>query len=851
MVRLIIVLSCLFLLLSEVSAAPVQGRWTCVALGPSTLALTGDYTEVQQQLFLKQFAMRRSGRRRLAKWAVDSIFHLSGTEAIARYRPEIAALFLNQPQIKLFSRSSAPLTVVETGYWMNPVGQSMFPDEKGKMRFSHNADVAHYLYLKLSRPLAEGEQVTITLPAGETLDYIWRQNQPTPLFKINQVGYMPQARKYAYIGAWLGTAGPLRLHAEMDGKPFQLAEVSSGKTVFSGKLQARMTDPVNAKGTPFTGEEVLELDFSGFKTPGAYVLRVPGLGSSDPFRINDDTMAEAFFIHARGLFHQRCGIAKTAPYTWWTQKICHEHCFRGTFPPDLGHYYKDNSKSSRRDYGFFDSSGKSITVNHFNLIKKNAPKVPRMVNAPGGWHDAADWDRRPMHMCIVGELVSVYLLKPGNFSDGQLNLPESGNGIPDILDEARWGLEHLRRVQQPDGGVGTWLETIRHPHSGDGMASDDKLPYYVSCATRNSSLDYAAYASLLALAMRKAGAEKYMVQFRDSARRAWDYAMDPSHRCFQQYSWNKGMISYREKPDLSPELIIKAGFNLYQLTGDSNYLRRIEVSADAAMASMKRNAWRWSPFFWMELEIFPCDSPVLDKLRLARRNSVIAAANVMLRQQERNYPVRIAWYGPREGWVHTMGWGNFHPLVRARTLVAAHAMTGNPDYLEGALIANDFHNGANPFGSCMTSGLGRVYPVRFLDLNSYADGIAEPVPGITPYRNTYGIAFSAVTMAYGLFYNKMPQQNFPGMSISLFPQPGLGKKALTEAVDKLYPIWRRWCNIEAITVAASEFTVWDTMGPCAAVTGYLLNGASQPDRRWIDRRPADDIRKLPGYAPLP
>ena len=54
-----------------------------------------------------------------------------------------------------------------------------------------------------------------------------------------------------------------------------------------------------------------------------------------------------------------------------------------------------------------------------------------------------------------------------------------------------------------------------------------------------------------------------------------------------------------------------------------------------------------------------------------------------------------------------------------------------------------------------------------------------------------------------------------------------------------------------ITVAASEYTVWETIGPAAAVTGYLLNGASKPDARWIERRPADDVRKLPGYAPLP
>ena len=49
----------------------------------------------------------------------------------------------------------------------------------------------------------------------------------------------------------------------------------------------------------------------------------------------------------------------------------------------------------------------------------------------------------------------------------------------------------------------------------------------------------------------------------------------------------------------------------------------------------------------------------------------------------------------------------------------------------------------------MTSGLGRVYPVSFLDLPSYVDGIAEYVPGITPYRWNYGMPAKAVEMVYG------------------------------------------------------------------------------------------------------
>ncbi|MBO4303314.1 MAG: glycoside hydrolase family 9 protein [Lentisphaeria bacterium] len=854
MVFLILVLS--FLVLVPATAfpgekeMPLRGRWKCTALGPDRLALTGDYTHLQEMLFKKCYTRReeKAARWGVSAWAQDYRFHISGTEAIAMYRPKVTAMLLDHPKIQIATNSSEPLSITGTGYWMSPIGQSRFKDSKGVLRLSRNADTAHYLFLTLNRKLKEGEKIHITLPAGEKVEYSWSIHNPSPLFKFNQLGYMPKAHKYAYVGAWLGTAGKLPLHKELDGKAFQLVEAKSGKTVFTGKLQARMEDPVNSDGTPFTGEEVLELDFSSFETPGSYKLVIPEAASSDVFRIGDDTMAEAFYIHARGLYHQRCGIAKTADCTHWVQKECHQICLQGNFPPDDGDYGKGSDKSPS---GFFDSYGKRMKVNHFELIQKCKPIVQKKYLAPGGWHDAADWDRRPQHLRITGDLAMVYLLKPENFCDGQLNLPEKANSIPDILDEAVWGLEHLRKTQQPDGGVGTWIETTRHPRPGEGMASDDKLVYYVSFATKNSTLEYASYASLLALALRKAGAESLSAQYRDSAVKAWRYAVRYDKAPPKVFFRGGKTFYYRENPVPAPEFLVKAGFNLFQLTGDELYLHKAEDAAKDAAKSMKRNAWRWSAFQWMELEIFPSESAVLQKLLADWRKSIVSSANMLLRQQEENYPIRIAWPGPRDGWVHAMSWGTFHPLVRARTMIAAHALTRDDAYLEGALLANDFHNGANPFGSTMTSGLGRVYPVRFLDLNSYADGIAEQIPGITPYRNTYGIPRNAVKMAYGLYYPKRPDQGFAGLSLSLLPGPGLDENACAKALGKLLPIWRRWCNVESETVDASEFTVWETIAPCAVVTGYLLNGARRPDPRWIDRKPAKDVRELPGYAPLP
>ena len=167
-----------------------------------------------------------------------------------------------------------------------------------------------------------------------------------------------------------------------------------------------------------------------------------------------------------------------------------------------------------------------------------------------------------------------------------------------------------------------------------------------------------------------------------------------------------------------------------------------------------------------------------------------------------------------------MGWGNYHPLRRAVTLIAAHKLTGEEKYLTGAWLANDFHNGANPLGRSMTSGLGKVYPVLFLDLISYTGRFKEFVPGITPYGNTFGLDRNAVSMVYG------------------------------KSAENL-PIFRRYINLEFLSVPSSEYSVWETIMPAAVTSGYLIEKAALPSAALKNRKPAGDFRLLPGFRALP
>ncbi len=726
---------------------------------------------------------------------------------------EVEYEFLTSNAVVIKSSNTNPAGVISANYradriWAKENG--LLRDKKGKIL--RKPDITYYQYFVLDKPFAAGETRTIgRIPVQ------YDPEKPSSIFKINQVGYgSNQQKKFAYMGAWLGASGALPLK-HLAGKEFELRRAADSKCVYKNSLKLRRNDPLYLRKTPFTGEEVLELDFSTFHTPGKYYLYVATIGRSMDFLIGSGAMDEAFYIHARGLYHKRCGIAKVQPFTHWESPACHQKVFKGKFPENGGDY---RAKAGRTACGFTDRKGNQIEVRHFDLIKNNIlpPSHAKAYTAPGGWHDAADYDRRPYHLRIVCDLATVYLMKPGNFIDGQHNIPESGNGIPDILDEAAWGLKHLLAVQEENGGVGTWFETTGHPGPGEGLPHQEKRTYYVSTPSRNGTLEYAAAASTLALALRKAKVPQEAEKYLKSAVKAWNFAMEKKHRLVAWYQLNGKMITYMENQNLYGENLLKTGVNLYALTGNREYIFTLHNELKHLQESFNKDFWKWSPLTWMCLEFYPLRE--LAKLRKEYRKVLLRNADKMLIDLEQAYPYRTLWHSASAGWVHAMAWGNYHPLRRAVTLIAAHHLSGDDKYLTGTYLANDFHNGANPLGRSMTSGLGKVYPVVFLDLISYEGKFREFVPGITPYGNTFGMDRNGVKMVYGKNAESLP----------IFP---------------------RYVNLEFLSVPSSEYSVWETIGPAAAVSGYLIEKPSLPALELKNRKPAGDFRKLPGYRALP
>ncbi|MGN0843988.1 MAG: glycoside hydrolase family 9 protein [Kiritimatiellia bacterium] len=804
----------MFLLVSWVLAAlwaragtAVPGVWRATALDPSTVVLQGNYAEREQAAF-----SMTDEERLLTGWKYDAAFRSAGERSLAHRAG-------TEAKLKAGPYTAEGASIEAFAWWKYPIGAKRYPGKDGYPKSFQGADVMEILYLKLAAPMVAGARVTFSLPTGEKVAFVYEpENTPTPLIKVNQVGYAPsQGKKFAYLGMWLGPA--FGAYEPKEGLVFELVDAVGGSVVKQGPVVFRVSDCMRG-GTTFSGEKTYEMDFSDFTKPGRYYVRIPGVGRSWEFPIDESAIGEAFAVHMKGLYHQRCGCAKTKDLTYWTDKACHTEVLRGVHPSNEWEYNEC----------FTDADGRKIQTKHFAVLTASMRDFTERLSLPGGWHDAADYDRRPMHLDIVNSLAALYLLRPDSFTDGQLAIPERGNGIPDILDEAEWGLRHLRAGQQEDGGVGTWIEASSHPSPSDGCtASGDKLVYSLAKATHASSLAYASHAALLARALLKVGtpkAQELARVYKTSAIAAFSFSQRPAGAPVKMRSgWSREKeieVTYHEPEALDANEVVKACINLYMLTQKREYLDAMAGVSEAYEKNTVQSGWRMSAERHAEFLFTEIADPHYKAVRDFWHKRILGEADEMLAQAEgaTSYAYRIPWYGHDDWRASHMSWGNCHPLRRAKTLCYAHALTGERKYLNAAYLANDFHNGCNPNGSTWTSGLGKVYPVSYLSIVSVNDGIDEYVPGITPYRCTCGIPPMARQHVWG-----------------------------EDKASMSWPYFRQYPNLEEFTVANSEFTVWETIAPAAFTTGYLLqSGAKVP---FIRREPARSRRDLPGYWAMP
>lgn len=800
------------------------------------LILSIDPSEAEDALFRKSLISTSLGRR---------LRNIAMTQAISKVRSALlfdSVTLLEEHEGGFQEREQCdlyPLNGHQGGAWVSSTSRKRVKmPEIADPYLKNHANVLYTYFIPLQTPLPNGHYA-LRLPTGEIFEFERDCIRDiSPLFKMDQVGYLPNAPvKRLYVGAWMGTGGALPIRCDDAKMTFEIVNAQTEQTVLKGEAQFE-ADYHTTSGTPVTGEETFCVDFSTLKQSGIYYCRIAKIGRSEPFEIRDDALADALYVQMRGLTGQRCG------------RTCHKTLYRGTFPPNHTHY----GFNKEQDCGFHTETGIQLKVNHFELIQQTTQFHSETISCMGGWHDAADFDRRPQHLQAVKELIVAYLLNPNAFVDNQFAVPEQKNGIPDILDEAIWGLNCWYQLQNKHGGVPGWIETTRHPGEFT-HPSTDSLVYYTSLITCESSLDYSSAAALLAYALRQAKVFNIADRYERSARQAWSYALNPAHRQIYSYTLPQATKSlpqsftYREAHTLPVRIQAEAALNLFLLTQDVTYLKTLNpIQWKTAGSVYLGEAWKLSPAIFIACALsknLPQRVGVADFAQLWHR-SVMSLANTTLERMNRN-PYASPWRSVNETFYETMAWGNSLPLNNARSLAIAWAISQDVKYHTALLQAINFHNGLNPLGLTYTTGLGRTYPVTFLHLfpNQHE---AYPI-GITPYRNVYGVPRVMGRAVFGINksiieYNSLIPA-LPRMNDST-------QKELMTYVKETWPIERRWGNIEPYTVSSSEYTVWETLSPAIFSLGVALPPAAQhPCQTVKDTIQPQDYRRLPGYWNLP
>ncbi len=248
---------------------------------------------------------------------------------------------------------------------------------------------------------------------------------------------------------------------------FVVVEETGGAVAFRGAwpVQQLQTDVLGPFTTVYTG------DFSALSAPGRYRVRADNGLETFPFSVGPDVFDGALRAVQRWFYYQRAFSPVVAPYAEgpWTH------------PSD-------------------------------------ADKAPPGVQ--GGWHDAGDFS---LYSASLNHALFWLLLSYADFSPAEdnLHLPESGNGLPDVLDEARWGLLWLLSVQDASGGFRN--TTCQEGYGPYGTNTPNSVPPYtpgdVGTLATARAVGNLAFAASLFRPLDAAFADRCLL----AARRGVDY----------------------------------------------------------------------------------------------------------------------------------------------------------------------------------------------------------------------------------------------------------------------------------------------------------------------------------------
>ncbi|MET8948966.1 glycoside hydrolase family 9 protein [Streptomyces sp. NPDC004542] len=481
-----------------------------------------------------------------------------------------------------------------------------------------------------------------------------------PRVRVNQVAYLPAGPKNATLVTDVTTRLPWRLRD------------AGGTTVAHGFTVPRGTDVSS-------GQNVQSIDFGAYRGRGKDFTLVADGETSRPFDIGTGAYERLRLDSLKYYYTQRSGIA-----------------ISDALRPGYG-----------RPAGHLDTAP--------NQGDANVPCVPGLcdytLDVTGGWYDAGDHGKYVVNGGIATwELLSTYERslhartgRPGKLGDGTLALPESGNKVPDVLDEARWELEFLLKMQVPDGQP---LAGMAHSKVHDAewtglplLPSDDPQKRELHAPTTQATLNLAATAAQAARLYRPYD-RAFAARALTAARKAWA-AAQAHPEMYPDPDDGTGGGAYAD--DDATDEFYWAAAELYLTTGEKQFADHVlgsPLHTAGIFGSLGFDWGRTAAAGRLDLATVPSRLPGRDKVR----RSVTEAADTYLatlKAQPYGMP-----YAPDD---NRYDWGsNAQILNNAHVVAAAYDLTGAAKYRDGAVQSMDYVLGRNALNISYVTGYGEV-----------------------------------------------------------------------------------------------------------------------------------------------
>lgn len=494
---------------------------------------------------------------------------------------------------------------------------------------------------------------------------------------VNEVGYLPSEKKIAI------------LKSETD---FTVVDAVNGNEVYKGHT-TKVLDKMDAA----SGDDTFIADFSDLKGDGSYYIVAADNDKSPCFEIKEHVYRDLKNAMQKALYFQRCGCELEEKHAGiYKHKCCH------TAP----------------------------------VLTYGTDAKPRILN--GGWHDAGDFGRYTTAGAVaVAHLLYAYELMPESFTD-EINIPESGNGISDLLNECRYELDFLIQMQREDGGVYHKLTSWRH--APFVMPEEDDLQFYLYPV---SSMAVGDFVGIMALASRvyKSVDANFSKRTFEAAKKSYKYLMEhPEFKDFKNPE-DSGTGEYNDEQsmDLDERMWAAAEMLSEDTEASAEELSHYMKSIEAGLGKIDRlTEMGWSNVSGLAglalLSLYE-RTKKLAKDTDDVRTSAIEEYGKAYRDLFVAEAERLISLESQSGYLLSMDardfiWGsNMVVCNRGMVLITAYRLTGEDKYKDAALNMLHYLLGRNAMGVSYVTGFGEHAFKNPHNRPTAMDGIDDPMPG--------------------------------------------------------------------------------------------------------------------------